>query len=374
MAIYFFIDSKGKSSANQYTFAFENDLFSPKDVEVIVKFRLRSFLGNLRAWLKYRFKVKFVLKVREGCAPIRGSSVFYFFNSVENVRLLKNREVKHIFFGHGESNKRASLHPMYRIYDYLLVAGPYASQRLQKYSLLNQATAEQNVLDIGGAGVANVSTCNLRLLSSNSASVSGNGLMYMPTWEGGTEAENSSTLCEPQLLEFLVEAKNAFQADYIYLKPHPNIGSRLKQYKNSFASLVTKLSSKGLKVVFSENDLKLLPFVCRRNSKRLGCPEDTLQFAAAIVDVSAAETMAAKIGVPSIVLATAHSDLYAPDSYLEEKGDSIIHLDKWDSMEKCAEFAAVQASEGYQDEFMMHFQKDGNRKFYQALERVAKSD
>ncbi|KZK94707.1 hypothetical protein PsAD46_00990 [Pseudovibrio sp. Ad46] len=369
MQNYFFIDSKGKSSASQYTFAFENGLFSPEDIEVIIRFRFRSFLSNIRAWLKYKYKIRFVIRTRENCVSSQCGNVFYFFNSVENIRLLKNRNVNHFFLGHGESNKRASLHPMYRVYDYLLVAGPFASHRLQQYGVMNQETAAQRVLDIGSSGVANIDFDDLRVIGENKLNSEARGLLYMPTWEGGTESENSSTLCFPRLLEFLIESLKINNANFIFFRPHPNIGSRNSKYKDAYFSLLKQLKRENVQIVVGKKGFETLSVWQRAllGVRKMAVEEKSLNFCYALVDVSAAETMAAKLGIPSIILTTDKSDIFAPKAYLELKGSAVIQLDRWSSMQECSEYAKLQTVQTFQGEFISYFREDGNAKLRHVL-------
>lgn len=372
MKNYFFIDSKSKFSADQYAFAFENGLFSPDEIEVIVRFRLKSFLGNIRAWWKYRFRLRFVRRVREALLSKEGGSIFYFFNSIENVTLVKNRAYTHIFLGHGESNKRASLHPLYRIYDYLLVAGPYASQRLIQYGILNQATAMERVLDIGSAGVANVEIQDLLMIGEGDFRADLKALLYMPTWEGGMEDENYSTLDEPCLYEFLLETARKFSVGVIYIKPHPNTGRRIKAQKTFLADLMDKLKHQGVKLLIAEKDFPILPYSRRSRLGARRCPpmKSLPNFACAIVDISAAESMAAKIGVPSLVLSPRTKPFYAPESYIALKGSSIVRLQDWGSMEECASYVYSQAYSDYQPGYINIFREDGNKKFMNALAQI----
>lgn len=369
MKDYFFIDSKSKSSVEQYAFVFENALFRPEDVEVAVKFHYANFFRHILCWKKYKFRLRFVFNIRENLFPDENGRVYYFFNSAENLKLIKNRKHTHIFFGHGESNKRASLHPLYRLYDYVLVAGPFAGKRLQQFDILNEATVAERVLDIGGASVANIDYDDLLIIGSEDIQPSARGLLYMPTWEGGVDSENYSTVDEPRLADFLVQTARKFSAEFICIKPHANTGTRLTALKGMLANLITTIENQGIKLVMTRKDLSVIP-----RSKRLALrarPCTSLKmppnFSCAIVDVSAAESMAAKTGVPSIVLATRKNGLYAPEQYMQVKGKSVIHLADWSSMADCASHAFVQATSDYQKDYIDCFLDDGNEKFRHAL-------
>ncbi|MDQ0322295.1 hypothetical protein QO002_004501 [Pararhizobium capsulatum DSM 1112] len=363
----FFIDSKSRHGAEQYRFAFENSLFSAKDVEVLVKFRLSSFWGNILAWWKFRFRLRFVLKVRESLLSKDGGCIYYFFNSPENVKLIKNRMHAHVFLGHGESNKRASLHPLYRMYDYLLVAGPYAGERLKQYGLLNQVTLSERMLDIGGAGVANIGLEDLLITGNGEIDPESRALLYMPTWEGGLKEENYSTLDEPLLGDFLAETAAKFSLDTVYIKPHPNTGNRIRQQKKRLAGLIAKLNALGIKVVIPKKDIGLIPLLQRLKLRLRRWDSNPPTFLCAIVDVSAAESMAAKSGIPSIVLMSSKGTSCAPPSYVALKGRSVIRLNGWSSMRDLATHVYRHTHGSYQRTYIDYFRDDENDKFRRAL-------
>ena len=368
----FFIDSKAAESAKQYVFAFENKLFSAGEVIVIAKFHLKSFLGNVLASKKFGFRLRFVFDVNESILGKQNGVVFYFFNSIENVKLIKNRRYKHVFFGHGESNKRASLHPLYRVYDYLLTAGPFAQRRWVKYGLLNQETVDDRVLDIGGAGVASLDYSELGMIGEVTNLSRASGLLYLPTWEGGLSEENYSVLDHQNYAEFLLNAVSKSKAAFLLVKPHPNIGSRDRTYKSYFRDLIDFLIDRKVQILISKSDLNFVSRKVRRKwrSSEMLTDRSSLIFRYAVVEVSAAESMAAKIGVKSVVLASKARDMYAPDKYSEGKGKSMIYLEDWSDISECIDHVHRVLDCDCQTNYIKCFEDDQNEKFKTAMRKI----
>ena len=54
---------------------------------------------------------------------------FYVANVGKNLHFLREPRIKHVFIGHGESDKVASINPFTKVYDEIWVAGRISRQR-----------------------------------------------------------------------------------------------------------------------------------------------------------------------------------------------------------------------------------------------------
>ena len=97
--------------------------------------------------------------------------VFYPFNSITNPYLIYHRSAKHVFIGHGDSEKYASINPMLKMYDHILVSGDRAEARLIKAGIVNQMDLGSKVLKIG-----------MPYLPPATATKTP-AVLYAPTWE-----------------------------------------------------------------------------------------------------------------------------------------------------------------------------------------------
>lgn len=166
-----------------------------------------------------------------------GGVVFYLFNAQSNCRMVANRDLKHIFVSHGESNKHSSIKPILRIYDHVVTSGSMGVNRLIAHGIFFPDDITRNrLIMMGDTFIGDNSYYN---------DLSSQTLLYAPTWEGGVPEENYSSLSWANIHEKLYEyaLKNAFTK--IVIQPHPNLGHRDKTYKKNFYLNLLKLSRKS---------------------------------------------------------------------------------------------------------------------------------
>ena len=80
---------------------------------------------------------------------------FYVANVGKNLHFLREPRVKHVFLGHGESDKIASVNPFTKVYDEIWVAGRISRQR---WAAADVGVRDETVVEVGrppaGAGPA----------------------------------------------------------------------------------------------------------------------------------------------------------------------------------------------------------------------------
>ncbi|RZK48070.1 MAG: hypothetical protein EOO99_11520 [Pedobacter sp.] len=141
--------------------------------------------------------------------------------------------IKHVFIGHGDSDKLSSSSRFSTVYDYLLVADRGACFR---YSSRGVFIPKERFLPIGAPTIP-----NLDVIITNKNKKLQN-LLYAPTSEGKASDSNFSSLCE---LNWEEAFKNLLDKGYVIdFRSHPGAGERLDIYKSVRQKLSLKYSKK----------------------------------------------------------------------------------------------------------------------------------
>ncbi|MFF7639147.1 hypothetical protein [Streptomyces canus] len=140
--------------------------------------------------------------------------VLYPGNAGKNVHMLRVAEAKHVFIGHGDSDKLASSNRVSKVYDEIWVAGKAGRDRYQR---VRHAISDEAIVEVGRPQLAPV--------RSHSEHVPGPVpvVLYAPTWEGWSDDD-----CHTSLIPMgvpLIEGLLAENVRIIY-KPHPLTGKR----------------------------------------------------------------------------------------------------------------------------------------------------
>jgi hypothetical protein len=138
--------------------------------------------------------------------------VLYPANSGHNSHMLRMASAKHVFIGHGDSDKTPSVNPYTKVYDEVWVAGRAGRER---YAVAATGVLDENIVEVGRPQLSGI-----RSGPTGSPEFT---VLYAPTWEGwNTEMDESSVaVLGSGLVRALVEAG----VRLIY-KPHPLTGTR----------------------------------------------------------------------------------------------------------------------------------------------------
>ncbi|WP_299947813.1 CDP-glycerol glycerophosphotransferase family protein [uncultured Microbulbifer sp.] len=146
---------------------------------------------------------------------------FYPSNTGNNIHLIKHQKIKHIFIGHGDSDKSASAHKFFRVYNQNWVAGQANIDRFQSIA--------RNGLEFVKIGRPTLKAVALEAQPDWSSRFDESvNLLCLPTWEGVYEEQNYSSVSHSKQL--LGALKNRFN---VGLKFHPMTGSRSSQAKSA---------------------------------------------------------------------------------------------------------------------------------------------
>ncbi|MFE1289465.1 hypothetical protein [Streptomyces sp. NPDC058751] len=140
--------------------------------------------------------------------------VLYPGNAGKNVHMLRVAEAKHVFIGHGDSDKLASSNRVSKVYDEIWVAGRAGRDRYQR---VRHAISDSAIVEVGRPQLSPI-----RLHAEH---VPGPlpVVLYAPTWEGWSDDD-----CHTSLIPMgvpLIEKLLTENVRIIY-KPHPLTGKR----------------------------------------------------------------------------------------------------------------------------------------------------
>jgi hypothetical protein len=151
-------------------------------------------------------------------------TIFYPSNTGNNIHLARFNNYKHVFVGHGDSDKTSSAHKLFRLYDEIWVAGQAHTDRFANAGF-----------DLGHLKFIKVGRPILTKLlpfiderpwAERFATPS---LCYLPTWEGVWPDQTYSSL--PLACKLLQESSSTLQNGVFHVKLHPRSGTVSSDYK-----------------------------------------------------------------------------------------------------------------------------------------------
>ncbi|MGH8877958.1 MAG: hypothetical protein ACRD0P_11545, partial [Stackebrandtia sp.] len=140
-------------------------------------------------------------------------------NTGKNIHLLRSNAIKHVFIGHGDSDKASSANPFCTVYDQVWTAGRAGRDRFHR---AKAGVADSALVEVGRPQLDTISEA-----SGPGANDRPFTVLYAPTWEGWsndmlvTSLQNMGT----QLVRLLLELEQPVRVIY---KPHPLTGIRDK--------------------------------------------------------------------------------------------------------------------------------------------------
>jgi hypothetical protein len=138
----------------------------------------------------------------------------YTANVGKTIHMLREPGVRHVFVGHGDSDKTASFNPFSKVYSEIWVAGKGGRDRYRRAAV---GIRDEDIVEVGRPQLDDIrvgsGSVGDRLLT----------VLYAPTWEGWTAdpAHTSLIRTGPALVERLVGLPNV----RVIYKPHPFTGT-----------------------------------------------------------------------------------------------------------------------------------------------------
>ncbi|MFG1951470.1 CDP-glycerol glycerophosphotransferase family protein [Micromonospora sp. NPDC048830] len=146
-------------------------------------------------------------------------AALYAANVGANIHMLREPGTKHIFVGHGDSDKQASVNPYSKVYDEVWVAGRAGRER---YARAGVGVLDTDIVEIGRPQLAGVHTFGSESVDRPFT------VLYAPTWEGWLEDDpyhTSLVLMGERIVKGLLATRPSVRLIY---KPHPLTGTRSK--------------------------------------------------------------------------------------------------------------------------------------------------
>ncbi|GIJ77696.1 CDP-Glycerol:Poly(glycerophosphate) glycerophosphotransferase [Micromonospora phaseoli] len=160
----------------------------------------------------------------------------YPANAGENIHMLREPGMRHVFLGHGDSDKAASANPYSKVYDEVWVAGPAGRER---YARAGVGVRDRDVVEIGRPQLAGVQTYETESTDRPFT------VLYAPTWEGWLADDpyhTSVVLMGERIVAGLLATRPAVRLIY---KPHPLTGSRSGRARAAHERIVQRIRSAG---------------------------------------------------------------------------------------------------------------------------------
>ncbi|MFF8727391.1 hypothetical protein ACF073_12990 [Streptomyces sp. NPDC015171] len=165
----------------------------------------------------------------------------YAANVGKNIHLLRVPTMKHVFIGHGDSDKLASVNPYSKVYDEVWTAGRAGRDR---YAIADVGVRDDDIVEVGRPQLAPIQTWHGVPEGPRGAAADGRcpTVLYAPTWEGwdGNPGNTSIVLAGENIVQRLITADPPVRVLY---KPHPFTGTVSKDAKAAhqrIAALVEK--------------------------------------------------------------------------------------------------------------------------------------
>ncbi|MEU9156334.1 hypothetical protein AB0D59_38755 [Streptomyces sp. NPDC048417] len=141
----------------------------------------------------------------------------YAANVGKNIHLLRVPTMKHVFIGHGDSDKLASVNPFSKVYDEVWTAGRAGRDR---YAIADVGVRDDDIVEVGRPQLAPIQS------RPDDTAAEGHcpTVLYAPTWEGwdGNPGNTSLVLAGENIVKKLVKADPPVRVLY---KPHPFTGT-----------------------------------------------------------------------------------------------------------------------------------------------------
>ncbi|MFF4355752.1 hypothetical protein [Streptomyces sp. NPDC001604] len=149
----------------------------------------------------------------------------YAANVGKNIHLLRVPTMKHVFIGHGDSDKLASVNPFSKAYDEVWTAGRAGRDR---YAIADVGVRDEDIVEVGRPQLAPIRGWEGAPEGPRGGAADGRcpTVLYAPTWEGwdGDPGNTSIMLAGESIVKKLVTADPPVRVLY---KPHPFTGTVL---------------------------------------------------------------------------------------------------------------------------------------------------
>ncbi|GEM_PF-1880839 len=244
--------------------------------------------------------------------------VFYPFNAQSNCRVVAQRDCRHVLLLHGESNKPASVKPISRIYDYVLVAGEIACERLVEAGVFRPVDVrEGRLIKMGSSVIGRLE--GFRAASEAERRSGESVILYSPTWEGGVSDENFSSIENSFGARLLISIVERMSVRGVVIGFHPNTGQRDNRYIDWARGSLQMLADRNIRVWCDVDQGSECWRTIVRPSIRDGVSASidsvNVPVRLGVSDISAMEAIFTASGVENLVIEKNRSRACIPSTY-----------------------------------------------------------
>jgi hypothetical protein len=159
----------------------------------------------------------------------------YAANVGKNIHMLRVPTIQHVFIGHGDSDKLASVNPFSKVYDEVWTAGRAGRDR---YAIADVGVRDDDIVEVGRPQLAPIQTWQ-GVPEGRIPTV-----LYAPTWEGWDDnpGNTSILLAGENIVRSLLEAEPPVRVLY---KPHPFTGTRSGAAKAAHERITALVEAAG---------------------------------------------------------------------------------------------------------------------------------
>jgi hypothetical protein len=145
----------------------------------------------------------------------------YPANVGKNIHILRVPTMKHVFIGHGDSDKLASVNPYSKVYDEVWTAGRAGRDR---YAMADVGVLDQDIVEVGRPQLEPIESWTGTVKNPIPT------VLYAPTWEGWDDSPGNTSLllAGENIVRRLLNAADPVRIIY---KPHPFTGIRSAKAK-----------------------------------------------------------------------------------------------------------------------------------------------
>ena len=200
-------------------------VFVQADVKFVLLVRNEAFFE----WIKKEYPWMSIAFARRGVDVEEvlnllpdAKTVFYPSSTGNNIHLVRFNHLHHVFIGHGDSDKASSANKALRLYDEVWTAG---QGHIDRFENIDFNTSHIEFVKVGRPNLRNILSSSQIYWQERMD----NKVLYLPTWEGGVEEANySSILFSGQIIR---EVQKLLDSP-VMIKYHPLTGSRDNKFNN----------------------------------------------------------------------------------------------------------------------------------------------
>lgn len=155
----------------------------------------------------------------------------YTANVGKTIHMLREPGVRHIFIGHGDSDKSASSNPFSKVYSEIWVAGAAGRDR---YARAGVGIRDEDIVEVGRPQLEGIE------LGRGPIGERELTVLYAPTWEGWTNDPTHTSLMRtgPALVDRMISVGNV----RVIYKPHPLTGTVSTEAAKADAAIRASIS------------------------------------------------------------------------------------------------------------------------------------